>query len=406
MMVGKKENRKIRGKKWFLLSVLTITLLLTLTVSAKAGRKKGKTMDTIPMIINAMLYSDPANTSCLQVKGEVVDNPFWVAENQKLEMSLPPLWLALRSNILLYGNQKEIVAIDAGKGNMIWKEPIRIQFTFMCNQEGVLVHKYTKWRRYGSPEMVKHRASTAGNGFITCYHSDEMATWYGYYSLPVPVAQGQKLSLYYEFNRHLPGQESFDWSYLVEGTPLGSLCHFDKKHFYILMQNQIHHFPVDATSEEQVKKIDIPSIESFALDHKESLTLVVHEDGMPFLKQFTDEGEELWKVQLLGTSQSKQPPASSPQGTIYYGERNSILAVENGEEKWRLPLAKDPSYFYITVLSDNSLLVASGNRLLSISEEGKIINTVVVPFTMTCRPIMGYDGEVYVGGSEGIQCLK
>ncbi|MFP4416433.1 MAG: hypothetical protein ACLFSB_04100, partial [Chitinispirillaceae bacterium] len=368
--------------------------------------KKVTNMTRTSALINSMPYSDPAQTSYIPVKGEVSDREAWSAPSAQIRMSYPPVWLALHADILVSGNHKEIVAVDAKKGSALWNEPIRNHFTLMCNEHGVLVNRYTQWRSYDSSTKVSLDAATPGNSYITYYHSDEEVNWYGYYTTKIPVPRGKILNYWFQFNRHLPGREMFEWYYRVDGKALGSLCNREKTRFYIVMPERIHHFPVTADNEDQVKKFDIPSIESFALDHKESLTLVVHEDGMPFLKQFTDEGEELWKVQLLGTSQSKQPPASSPQGTIYYGERNSILAVENGEEKWRLPLAEDPSYFYITVLSDNSLLVASGNRLLSISEEGKIINTVVVPFTMTCRPIMGYDGEVYVGGSEGIQCLK
>lgn len=354
-------------------------------------------------IINVMLYSGPAQNSYIPVNGSISEN---ILNLDKIKLSAPPLWIALRQQILIIGSCNEVHAINTADCELLFKEDIRLNFNFMCSEDGILINDFSDWRSYDSQKITSYFISAPKNIFLTNFHKQINNYWYGYYITEMPIARGEKLNYWFQFNRHLPEQESFDWYYRVNGKALGSLTTLDNKTFFVIMPNQIHHFPVDATSENAVTKFDVPFITSFALDHKGVLTLVVQDSGIYYLKQFSYSGEELWKVTLPGISQSKQPPASSPQGTIYYGESNSIVAVENSEVKWRLPLSKEPAFFYITVLADNSLLVASGNTLYAISEDGKIAKTVTIPFTITCRPIMGLDGAVYVGGSGGIACLK
>lgn len=390
-------------KTKFMTCLVILSFLIPVPIYSS---KKGNVMSQSKKIMNAMLYSDKAQTSFISVSGNIQDDLLWITSFEKNRLTSSPVWIALFSNTVIAGSHNEIIAIDALNGKSLWKEQVILKFAFMCNTEGVLIDKSTKWRPYDSQELIIHLIGTPDNCFITDYNADKNYYWYGYRTTPMPVPRGENISYWFQFNRHVPEQELFVWSYRVEGTALGSLTTLDNKTFFVIMPNQIHHFPVDATSENAVTKFDVPFITSFALDHKGVLTLVVQDSGIYYLKQFSYSGEELWKVTLPGISQSKQPPASSPQGTIYYGESNSIVAVENSEVKWQLPLSKEPAFFYITVLADNSLLVASGNTLYAISEDGKIAKTVTIPFTITCRPIMGLDGAVYVGGSGGIACLK
>ena len=365
-------------------------------------------------IINPMLHADSRRSSYNPVQGDLTEEVLWHAVPTDIELRFFPFWLALRPNMLIIGNHQDIIAVNAANGTLLWREPIRMLFTFMCREEGVLIHEYTKWRPYDSTEKILHHITSPDNGFITNYFRDKNGYWYGYFTMKKPSRRGQKQNHWFEFNRYAHGRNRFDWYYRATGRSLGSLYDPAGNIFYIVMPDRIHYFPPEATSEDEVKTFDVPGIETFALDHRGNLLLVVREEKGFLLKQFSGSGEQQWSVPLAGLAPglmtkpglNRLPPASSPHGTVYCAEPKGVVAVEDGAVKWRRELSAGTTPMHITVLADNSLLVGSVNMLHAIDTKGTITKSVTLPSVISCRPIMDTQGRVFVGGEDGVRCLQ
>jgi len=391
-----------------------------------------------PGIINPVFRSDTRRSSFIPVRGDLPDEVLWHAPLEQIELSFGPLWLALRSDMLIAGNHKEIVAVQAENGALRWKEPVRLTFTFMCNDEGVLVSSFAEWRQYdssqnvsqshperrsrslellygrGSSEKSLYFVSAPDYSLLTTFHFGDQGYWYGYFKTKKPLPRGRKINYWFQFNRHTYGRESPDWYYRAAGRSLGSLYDPAGNIFYIVMPDHIHYFPPEATSEDEVKQFDVPGIETFALDHRGNLLLVVREEKGFLLKQFSGSGQEQWSVPLTGLAPglmtksglTRLPPASSPRGTVYCPEPKGVVAVEEGEVKWRRELSAGTAPMHITVLADNSLLVGSVNMLHAVDTKGTITKSVTLPSVISCRPIMDTQGRVFVGGEDGVRCLQ
>lgn len=366
----------------------------------------GYRMENSTSIINPMPYADCARTSYLPVKGRLSGEDVWSSSSTELQVSLPPLWLAIREHMLLVGYNNEIIALNVETGKSIWRVPIKRQFNFLCNEEGVLIDRFTKWRPFDTNEIISHHISKPDNSFITSYFQDDEWLWYGFYTTKLPTRRGKKQNYWYQFNRHRNGNSGFEWSYRVDGRSLGSLCTVDGGIFWIVMSDQVRFFSPENAYDSSVQTISAPGIISFACDHYGNLLLVTYEEEAFYLKQYSLSREEDWKVLLSNVSRTMQPPASSPKGMIYVGDKTGVAAIENGEEKWRVELSNGATAVHTTVLADNSILVASVNVLHAINSDGEEYSSKILPCVITCRPIMDAKGRIFAAGKEGVYCVK
>ena len=121
---------------------------------------------------------------------------------------------------------------------------------------------------------------------------------------------------------------------------------------------------------------------------------------------FTPRGEKLWETPIERFSRTGQPVAFAPGGILYYCTGNKLIAISNGEIKWAYELTAGINDTYLTVLDDQSVLVAVLNSVFHISNEGTLTNTFTNPFIITCRPVMDGTGKVYVAGKGAIRCIE
>lgn len=85
------------------------------------------------------------------------------------------------------------------------------------------------------------------------------------------------------------------------------------------------------------------------------------------------DGQELWQVSV--PFEVRQPAVRGPRGLVYLVGRG-VAAVERGNVRWQL---SDLADYTAASDEDGRLLVSAGRRLLLISPQGELIQTVTVP---------------------------
>ncbi len=84
----------------------------------------------------------------------------------------------------------------------------------------------------------------------------------------------------------------------------------------------------------------------------------------------------------------------------------TLYCIEAGEQLWSHDLPATDSFGGMTVLADETLLLATGSMLIQLSNGGREIGRVAFDFPLTCRPIMDEAGRIYIASEYWVRCLE
>jgi outer membrane protein assembly factor BamB len=196
------------------------------------------------------------------------------------------------------------------------------------------------------------------------------------------------------------------WEFVMPPEPRGVAITEDGARLYIAYRKSLYSLPIEAMSEDEVTVTEFADIQSLATDGKGNALVVDVVDDATELKQIKPDGSVGWTTTFDNSDVSFQPAASTPDGIVYIVVHNTLHQVQDGELRWSYPLKAKTSDIKITVLSDNSVLVAAGTALVHVSNTGEEILTKWLDVTIRTRPIMDENGRVYFGADDGIHCMK
>ncbi len=392
---------------FFVKTVSILLLIFNLSIIGKKNDTKGKTMSPPSTIINRNPFADLQKTSYIPVKGKLGSKEKWLLSIEKLGNLSEPLFLSNKGNVLIIGYNKSVISVDIEKKDIIWQQPIRRKFIFDCNEKGILIGRHNERRSYVSNNITKKIIGVSANDVLTFFTETQNGHIHGSFNIPERKMRAREAEKHmYHYIRSKKGQNSCEWGYIAYGRSLGSLVTKDLKTFYIIMPTEIHYFPTFTTNDKDVKVQKLNTIKTCSMDHTGNLLIIEQEKEGLFLKKYDPTFKELWRVPITDLAETGQPPASTPNGIIYYAEGNSIIAIKDGKILWKKKMLPVAGNIFITVLADNSLLAAERNSLYHILENGDTKSEYNNAFTITCRPIMDEKGRVYFGGKEGIGCLE
>ncbi len=402
-----------------LIQIGTIIGILCVPVFAKKAYnlKKGKHKMTQSVIINEKRYANWQNSSFLPVIGTLKGDELWNTPILKQYIGDSPYHLCMGDNCLIAVYIKWVDVKQQSTGYRIWTREFYNLSDFTLDTEGIWVV---------SPNDSFYKISVQNN------KTEEVNIVFFSDYPKLLFIQPDKDNYFYIYNRF---PSSFDKPVLDEGfiittfnaterkihfeynentIALCSVLSNDKKECFLAAAYHLYSFPIPASSEKDINKINFPFIKSLSVYTDGNLIAAqdidqykkIPEPKNKRIVSLTPKGKINWEVPINELSKSGQPPAFAPGGNIYYCAGNTLISIKEGDVEWEYEITGGNTEIYLTVLQDQSVLVAALNMLHHISQDGELITSVINPFVLTCRPIMDTDGKVYIGGKEGIRCLE
>lgn len=406
-------------RKIILVKIVVVLNILALPVFAKKTSitQEGKHKMTQSIIINGKRYANWQNSSFLPVSGNLKGNELWNSSPAKQYSDDSPYLLCLGNSTLISAYIKGINARNSHTGDLNWAKEFINLCDFVLDTEGIWV---------ASPGDAFYKISLQNikiNEVKIVLFSDYPKLLY---------LQPDKDNYLYVYNRYPSSfdkpelddgftitnlnvnQRKIDYEYYTKTIATWFTLSNDNKNCYIATAYLLYSFPLSIKSDKDINKIDFPFI----------ISISVYSDGNLIVCQDTDKNKKIptpqnkrilslspqgkinWEVPINEFSKSGQPPAFAPGGNIYYCAGNTLLCIKEGKIEWEYELTTGITEIYLTVLKDQSVLVAALNMLSYISSDGKLIKSVVNPFVITCRPIMDTEGKIYIAGKQGIRCLE
>ncbi len=211
----------------------------------------------------------------------------------------------------------------------------------------------------------------------------------------------------------LPGDPD-DWEYMhkIKEKTLPGLLTRDLKNVVVVTNNgTINTFTIDKGN--KVSTEEHPGVWPLAvsLDEKDNLMFLHHTpEGNRKLACYPLQGKDpLWEVKLPGTGEIilPQPPALGKDNRIYCMVDNTVYAVDNGVITWQYSTFAAKHFHYVTVLADNSILVASANKFSHVDKDGNEIFFKLLPpgEDISTPPVIDAQGRFYFGTMRGIYCF-
>jgi hypothetical protein len=377
---------------------LSLILFCFLTFTLSEGK-----MNASSSIINPTLYADYQASSYLAGKPSITGTVKWKHDSANSDL---PIHLSIVGNLLLTCNQQSIQAYDCHTGNIVWDEPVRKDFDYICTHEGVLVNKYYRLRDYTKKEYYSFLITTYELSYLTIFQKIGSRIIYAFRTIYEPQGRGEApWKPQYTMMRY--EDEERQSYFMLQDAVISNLLTKDDQIMVLLTKNKsylIH--PLGDMTNEKVTPVICTNILSGSLAPSGDLLLVEKLDTGYFLECSQLDGKQKWKVEIPDISRGNQPPASTPSGSILYVAGESLLCIDAGKIRWSAEISGVPLASYITAFGASSALVASGPRLVLINDSGKEVLAKTLFFVPSCRPIFGPDGAVYVAGEGGICCIK
>lgn len=217
-----------------------------------------------------------------------------------------------------------------------------------------------------------------------------------------------------EYSLILMGQDAYDdWVYFLhyEGECLPGAVTRDGKQIVVAnSRGKVVVFDVDDGTPQESFELEETEICQMSLDREENLVLTTFDiQGKGKLASYTRQGDLVWEIPLAHepTGDFQQPPAIDGDNRVLYAVGGELLVVDQGKLVWKKMIPTAP-LTYLTVLGDNSVLVATGGVLSHFDGDGNELFTRLLDPAgiITTPPVVDDVGRVYVGTVEGIHCLK
>lgn len=147
------------------------------------------------------------------------------------------------------------------------------------------------------------------------------------------------------------------------------------------------------------------------LDCRDRLIVSFYDaEAKPQLACYTLTGEMVWRCPLPSAERRawRQPPAIDGDNRVAYIWGDALLVVADGTVLWRRDIPATRFVPYVTILGDNSLLLAAGNALLHLDKDGNLLfETYLAPeVSITTPAVVDGAGRVYVGTTAGVHCFE
>lgn len=216
-----------------------------------------------------------------------------------------------------------------------------------------------------------------------------------------------------DYNLMVTGPESgVDWKWLhqFEGKALPGVASRDGKKFVLLNdRSQVLIFDIEKGEQTERFTVEGASFIDVGVDREDNLIIPLKTiEGERKLCSYTPSGQLNWEYALPpGTGWPHQPPAVDTDNRVYYIFNNTLMVIDKGELQWQQTVPS-ADIRYLTILGDNSVLVAGGIEIDHFDREGKELLALELDEgeVITTPPVVDNKGRLYIGTVTGIYCLE
>jgi hypothetical protein len=397
----------IKTKQIVFSQIIVIKSIILLLINFSQSECK---MIQQPKVINPVLYSDYQSSSYLPGHPRSLTKVAWIYKTKNDD---EPVHLSLVGNLLIAGNQKTVTGLELSNGNLAWNEWIRKGFNHTCTEDGVMVDKSTLLK-FDTKEKTELPISAGDTRYVLIFQKVGSRIVFACRNIYEPVERGEapwvphvrivryEISDYKEtYAQILPVELRF--SAEINSVLLTK----DDKQMVLLSKEKsyaIH--PLEDMEKEIPISVSHTNIQCGSLSESGNLLLVEKRDKGNYLKCSSLDGKQKWETELPEGALCDQPPACTPKGNILYMAGDKLVSINNGTIQWSTGIDYIPEHSFLTAFGNNSAIVVTGTQLVIIDDVGKVKTEMQLPSNATCRPIIGTDGAVYVGGTEGVCCIK
>ena len=208
------------------------------------------------------------------------------------------------------------------------------------------------------------------------------------------------------------GRTDWDWMNEFTGTALPGLVTGDKARVVLLNTASVVTV-FDIPTGKQVGSFEITKagFQQASLDRRDRLVVSFYDvKAQPRVACYSLAGEMIWSCPLPPAERRawRQPPAVDDDNRIAYIWGDTLLLIADGTILWRRDIPATRFVPYVTILGDNSLLLAAANALLHLDKDGNLLfETYLKPdISITTPPVVDAAGRVYVGTTAGVHCFE
>ncbi len=218
-----------------------------------------------------------------------------------------------------------------------------------------------------------------------------------------------------DYNLMLMGPEGltdWDWLHEFEGTALPALVTGDNARVVLLNTASLVTI-FDIATGKTSGSFEIPQAGFLqaSLDRRDRLIVALYgAEAHPQLDCYSLSGDLVWSCPLPSAERRayRQPPAVDGDNRIAYIWGDTLLVVADGTILWRHAVSATRYVPYVTVLGDNSLLLAAANALVHLDKDGGLLFEMYLKpeVSITTPPVVDAAGRVYVGTTAGVHCFE
>jgi hypothetical protein len=144
--------------------------------------------------------------------------------------------------------------------------------------------------------------------------------------------------------------------------------------------------------------VGLPKLTDWSSGPKGDLCILGYDSNGKAVLGMSPAGELLWCLHFDDDTDqwvTRQPPVQAGNGRVYAITDKKIIALKDGKVLWQF----EPNTGEVrngSSLPDGSLLVASGETLLHLGTEGKVLGHVAVGQELLSPPVVDAEGYVYM----------
>ncbi len=368
------------------------------------------------MTIYPMIFANYAKNACQDQSTSGKGERLWFTPSADTISQTPPMLIIITENglIVQYADRFQQMGFD---GKFTWQRDRDAGMNIIAYDNNIYFRGYD-----GDLHAVDSRNQPVLSDFFIPTSTDR-----GGFNMVLPKGENRMLVQTYnrapevekgeppiqdDYNLVLMGDGNWEWLLEFKGNSLPALVTADARKV-ILLNNESQVLIYDSDSGERQGSFEIEGcwFLKASLDcHDNLVILSTSVEKEKKLSSYSLSGTMIWEYMLPSgeAGMPDQPPAVDKDNRVYFISNNFVNAIDKGELSWQYPIL-DAQYFqYITVLGDNSILVASANMLYHLSQSGEVLfsNLISPDEQITTPPVVDAKGRIYLGTAAGIYCLK
>ncbi len=364
-----------------------------------------------PVISNPYDYGDLRATSYLPVVPAQAALISWPKDSVVSAGGKLPIYLSCVDDKLLVRYSDYLELRQRGNGALVWGREVHFGVDCQALPGGVLSRDFA-----GLYQTITYESQIVEGFFLPFLGerthlnwviADSAETRYAYLTAPVPSHGPHDVPIEAAgvYARYIPAEERMLWFFERPGAPRGARMTSDRSTVCLGTLNFIDIFPADADSSTKLISLPVINLHALAINFEEKLLAVDEFEDKLRLRCIGLNGEQLWSVDLKSLGDIPQPPASAPGARAWLAVGTTVYHFVDGKLTWEY-VVPAVGRIYMTVCADNSVLIVCGSHFTRLAENGQPLVNRVFAGNFTCRPLVDDQGRIFLGGSQGLLCLR